>query len=319
MLICVSPVCLHKPSWANSSVPRRTSKVTLRVLNEYKTQVDATTGHLQQHYDEVLARLDALRTPTVSGQQESGRPSVYVEQVREEKDSIESCLQICRKFQADFEQTHFQLAQGHQPGNTSDNAVSAMAAKEITLASMTTLSSLKACGLEMAHAVNKLNNQAATANNRLIDVSSLSSGGQSRTQSEGVVGSDYQGQAEDKETESEEIQHELDSVKHLLHFCEDASSRATPERVHVVEDITVGDDSRQLCVSTVGDLFKVKNARAGDGSFQFIGSLAPEHLHEITMLHARGQHKLVTEEEESGESQEYLYNQIHAGGASRAG
>ena len=102
-------------------------------------------------------------------------------------------------------------------------------------------------------------------------------------------------------------------MKQLLHFCKDASSRATPDRVHVVEDITVGHDSHRLCLSTVGDLYRVNKAYAGDGSFQFFGSIAPEQLREITMLHSRGRRTRVTEDAEEGEAQEELHEQVRAG------
>ncbi|CAI6091372.1 unnamed protein product [Clonostachys chloroleuca] len=39
----------------------RTSKVTLKVLNEYKTEVNATTKYLEGHLEEILTRLEWLR------------------------------------------------------------------------------------------------------------------------------------------------------------------------------------------------------------------------------------------------------------------
>lgn len=314
-----SPLQYQEWDLANTRVGRRTSQVTLRVLNEYKSEVDATTRLVQQHFEDVLARLEGLRAPPVSGeeqQQETDHLTVYLEQMREEKNSVEHCLQICRRFQSDIEQAQFQLAQGSQNADVTDRSgpSSTVSTQEMTLAAATTFTRLKACGLEMAHAISELSKQATTARRRLNGEASSAHQGQNQSLDLGdlaKVGDESQAE------EVQGIEYELVSVKELLHFCKEASSRATPERVHIVEDISVGANGQQICVSTVGDLFKVNKAHAGDGSFQFFGSLAPQHLQELTMLHANQRQRLVGNEAEEGEALEELHDQIHASSASR--
>jgi hypothetical protein len=142
----------------------------------------------------------------------------------------------------------------------------------MTLAKTITLSGLKACGLEIADTVSKLTLHEVKARGRLREESTATS--QDRTETH---------------LEVQRLQHELDSVNELLNVCKNASSRATPDRVHIIENIAVGDNSQQFCVSTVGDLFKIKGATAGHGSFQFFGSIPAEPLQQIANMHKERQ------------------------------
>lgn len=96
------------------------------------------------------------------------------------------------------------------------------------------------------------------------------------------------------------IQRELDSVSQLSSCGKDASNRVTPNRVHVLKNIAVGDDSQQFCVSTVGDIFQIREASAGNGSFQFFGSITAEPLQDIVRLH-KEQHASNTTDAAAGE------------------
>ena len=242
---------------------RRTSRVTVSVLNEYKAAVDTTAQHLQAHFNELRDRVDGLTTPV----RQSTPRSILVEQMVQEQGSIEDCLQICRRFQADLEQMRFQLASGDRSPDPASRLTTA-SNDGITLAKTITLSSLQACGLEMADAVSRLILHQEKTEGRTLHESTTPI--QDRTETH---------------VEVQRLRRELDSVNQLLNVCKNASSRATPDRVHVLENITVGDGSQQFCVSTIGDLFKVKGATAGHGSFQFFGSIAPEPLQEIANMH----------------------------------
>lgn len=261
--------------------PRRTSKVTLRVLNEYKAEVDTTSTTLQRHVEELVGRLEGLTTPT--GQQASPQ-STNLDRLIQEKNSIEKCLQICRQFQADLDQMQFQLALESGSAGPASRLSIAMN-QNMTLASAITLSSLKACGLEMADAVSKLSLHQEKAQGRLSVEPAASPDDQAQTHA----------------FEVERLRSELDSVNQLLSFCKDASSRATRDRVHVVEDIVAGDESQQVCVSTVGDLFKVKGATAGHGSFQFFGAIDAGPLQDMVRMHRERHARHTTEEEAEAE------------------
>lgn len=225
--------------------------------------MDVTAQHLQNHFDELRDRLNGLTTPV--GGQTTPR-SMHLDQIVKEKRSIEGCLQICRRFQADLDQMQFQLVAGNYSANLPSRPTT-VSNENTTLAKTITLSSLQACGLEMADAVSKLTLHQEKAQGRLLE--------ESTTRLQGRT---------DTHLEVQRLQRELDSVNQLLNVCKNASSRATPDRVHVLENIAVGDNAQQFCVSTVGDLFKIKGATAGHGSFQFFGSIAAEPLQEIANM-----------------------------------
>lgn len=88
----------------------------------------------------------------------------------------------------------------------------------------------------------------------------------------------------DSERDLERLQSEVDSTKQRLAFFEDASARASSGRVHIVEDIIVGNNSAQVCTSAE-DLWSVKRVTAGHGSLQFVGSLPPDILMEVLRGH----------------------------------
>ncbi|KAI6777821.1 uncharacterized protein J7T54_002742 [Emericellopsis cladophorae] len=296
----------------------RTSKVTLRVLNEYKRGVDATTENLQNHFEDVLARLDALREPTTGGEQVAAHSSIHLEQMRDEKNSIEYCLQICRRFQADIEQRQFQIAQDCRLPVTASSHARSMPTKDMTLAGMTTLSCLKACGLETAHAIGKLSQQAIVAQGRLLEEQTPLPQITRQHSSDEDLGVGDEEPVDGQAFRAREIEGELASVKQLLHFCKEASSRATPDRVHNIRDISAGDRSQQICISSVGDLFKIRKAHVGDGALQMFGSFSPEHLRDITMIHSRGRDAAVTEQAGRGETQgQLLDGQVQAGSTNR--
>lgn len=238
------------------------------VLNEYKTEVDTTARQLQGYFEELRGRLDGLTTSTSS---QATPSSMSLDRMLQEKNSLESCLQICRQFQADLDQMQFQLARENQSAEPA-NLLTTVSNQDMTLAYAITLSSLKACGLEIADAVTKLTLHQEKARGRLMEGSAA-----------------HPQDPTDTQVEVQRLRHELDSVNQLLDVCKSASSRATSDRVHVIQNITVGDHSQQFCVSTVGDLFKIKGATAGHGSFQFFGSMASEPLQEIARMHA-GRH-----------------------------
>ncbi|CAH0025728.1 unnamed protein product, partial [Clonostachys rhizophaga] len=241
----------------------RTSKVTLKVLNEYKTEVNATTKYLEGHLEEILNRLEWLRQ---SAKEQSLTESTNTNPLDKEKNSIENCLKVCQQFQADLDKMQFQLISENRCSDTS-SGVMEIPTQDMPLANAITLSSLKSCSLEITDAISRLVLHEEKTKKRLL------------------IAPQIDEQAEDQELEVQRLQRELDSANQMLSFCKVASSRATPDRVHVLENISVGDNSQQVCVSSIGDLFKIKGATAGSGSFQFFGTMPAEPLQEIMKIH----------------------------------
>ncbi|KEY73245.1 hypothetical protein S7711_10158 [Stachybotrys chartarum IBT 7711] len=259
---------------------KSTIGIAIADTNFSRLGVDATTRYLEDHLEEVLSRLEWLTPPA---NEESLSENTDLSHMADEKTSTEKCLQICRQFQVDLDKMQFQIATIDRSSSTTRN-ITTLSARSMTLATTMTLSSLKACGMEITDTVSKLLLHQEKMKEKLL----------------AEPEKQLRGQAEAHELQVQRLQHELDSVKQLLSFCRDASSRATPNRVHVLENINVGDGSQQLCVSTVGDLFKINGATAGRDSLQLFGSISAEPLRDIIRLHkdqhANGNKQLTQEE-----------------------
>lgn len=58
----------------------------------------------------------------------------------------------------------------------------------------------------------------------------------------------------------------------------DAGQQASSGGVHVIEDISMGNDGQQILVFTTGELVEAKRVTAGNRVIQFVGSVSDESL-----------------------------------------
>lgn len=263
----------------------------MKVLNEYKTEVNATTKYLEGHLEEILTRLEWLRQST---KEQSLAESTNTNPLDKERNSIENCLKVCQQFQADLDKMQFQLISENRSSDTS-SGVMKLPTRDMPVANAITLSSLKSCSLEITDAISRLVLHEEKTKKRLL-----------------IAPYGVNEQAEEQELELQRLQRELDSANQMLSFCKVASSRATPDRALVLENISVGDNSQQVCVSSIGDLFKIKGATAGSGSFQFFGTMPAESLQEIMKIHEAYQ------ADQRGEAFTEEIHSSNSGGGSRA-
>lgn len=61
-----------------------------------------------------------------------------------------------------------------------------------------------------------------------------------------------------------------------------SSDQASLYRVHILEDISVADNSHQVVVATLGDLLNAKGISAGNGSVQWVGSMTESSLQQLS-------------------------------------
>lgn len=246
---------------------RRTSKVTLQVLNDYKDMLQDAKHDLQDHLRDISSRLDSALAPR--GHELSTGVMPDLERMQFEKESTERCLEICSQFLSHINTTHFQLASTRP--SSQENMPVAISVQELTLSDTMTLSTLKACSTKLLDNMMELRTQRDAVEERLQTNPTTAHGDQEA----------------DPQVNLQRLRGELDSTTERLAVCERAAAWVTSGQVHVVEDIEVGDGSQQLCVSTLGDLFKIKGARAGHGSLQFIGSTTEATLLKIIEASSR--------------------------------
>ncbi|KAK8096329.1 uncharacterized protein PG998_014197 [Apiospora kogelbergensis] len=228
----------------------RSTTVTLRVLNEYKDMIQSTTQDLEDHLEDISDRLKYLDVASPSSNEAT---DLDLQRIQNEINSTEQCLQICANVLVHINSMHLQPFPQLVQGNTQ------FSAEQFPRSYAITLNTLQGCSEMLNDTVSKLHEHQKTTQ----DLPSRDEFYRLST------------------TSADEIQRlrgELDSTRKRLAVCQEASDRASTDRIHMVEDITMGHDGQQLFVSTLGDLFNVKRATAGDRAIQFVGSISDESL-----------------------------------------
>lgn len=82
---------------------------------------------------------------------------------------------------------------------------------------------------------------------------------------------------------------EIKSVRQCLNICMQATDEAEKARINVMEDIATAEDSRQVLVSTIGDLIAAHRVTAGPRSLQAIGQMSDETLQHLSRTHGSPQ------------------------------
>ncbi|KZL87542.1 hypothetical protein CI238_01382 [Colletotrichum incanum] len=238
-------------SIALGSANLQSTTVTLQILNEYKDMIYSTAQDLEDHLEDVNAKLEHL----ILHQKETSQAlSSNIERIQNEKDSTEVCLEICAQVQARIDEMQFRPISPSQSSNE-------ISCRNMTRAMVMTLSTLSQCRDIITDNVSQLRRQQAEVDRERL-------------------GSQTMGLCEPLETEIKRLKEEADSTKECLTICNEASENA--ERgVHVLEDMTTGHDGQQVFVSTLGDLFRVKGATTGDRGIQFVGSVGEGSLQEF--------------------------------------
>lgn len=216
--------------------------------------INNTTTDLEDHLMVIEQKLEALSKKGVDDSTEDVMADL--QRIQAEKDSTEQCIQIVTSISTHINRIRFQPILEASSATVSQAGVG-LALRDLTWARVITSSALKECSDKLVDTAARLQNHSAETSERLEDPEA------------------------NPEVEANRLQAERDSARQRLVFCNEASDRAASDRVHIVEDITTGDDGRQLLVSTVGDLFKVKGMSAGSRSFQFIGSTSDATLQKI--------------------------------------
>lgn len=88
----------------------------------------------------------------------------------------------------------------------------------------------------------------------------------------------YLPRVENETHSDEEYQKEASGTETPLEICKQAESEANRQRVHLFEDVTTGNNSRQAIVTTLDDLISARRIKSGDSSFQALGRMSDESI-----------------------------------------
>jgi chromosome segregation ATPase len=228
------------------------------VLNEYKQLITNTASDLEDHLENIN---DKLRNIALQGAGISDTDAAERQQLQEERDSTQKCLEICAHVLTQIDQVH---------PNASINISATYQAPITTLSSLTsaklvTSSTMNACRENLTNTITELRRRLQDINNRLQKFS---------LQPLNI--------SNEQAAEQERLKEEREYVKQSLDMCTEASKQANQERTNVFEDISMADNGYQLIVSTVGELISARRITIGSGSLQLMGQVSDDSLQQIS-------------------------------------
>ena len=101
---------------------------------------------------------------------------------------------------------------------------------------------------------------------------------------------------QDKSTDEQKgLKVEMESLKQCLEVCAQASETTDHARVNEFQDVSAGDDSQQIIVSTIGDLISAQRVTAGARSAQWCGQMSDISIQQISRDRNQGTVGLTTE------------------------
>jgi hypothetical protein len=224
--------------------------------------INDTTSDLEEHLQQIDEKLQAI---SLQGKKISNQDAVEWEQIQEERDCTQKCLDICDQVSA-----HIDQVQGNSfkdistPPDASDRPV-VTKFSSLFLAKLVTSNVLKECEQKLASTNSQLKTHLQDINDRL-----------DKQHRQPV------GRSKDDAAEQEKIREQLESVKQCLAICARASEKADNNRTIVFDTVSMADDGHQVIVATLGDLISARNITIGARSMQVMGQLTDETIQKLS-------------------------------------
>lgn len=78
------------------------------------------------------------------------------------------------------------------------------------------------------------------------------------------------------------LQQDIDASKQCLEVCKEASNQVSHQKIHIIREVVADDDTDQVVVTTLADLFDVGKVLAKSGSAQLVGSMTDDTLQKLS-------------------------------------
>ena len=214
-----------------------------------------TKADLEEH----LCRIDD-RLQDIAPRASQAKDADDLKRMREEKNSTLNCLDICAQVSTYIEQ--YQATAIKNMSTSSDET------QDLTIrlpgksgdSGQVTAIALNECSEKLRNTTTELQKRLGFIHDRLNSTSTI-----------------------DPST----IEEERRSIQRCLDICDEAAFEAEKARTNTFEDVAVAEDSRQVVVSTVGDLISAKRVTAGARSLQLAGQMSDSSLQHILYAGAR--------------------------------
>ena len=226
--------------------------------------IEKTTSELEEHLEEINHRLSELQS---QGRTLSARDTAQHQEMQEEKDSTEKCLDICATVKSHISEVKSSVFQNISTrSGQSQGPITSL--DGLILAHTTASDALDQCNGTLEMAASALKRHLQDVDDRLKGQNFASTAPSSTS-----------------DKSHEKVEQDLNSTKEGLKqglaICAEASSKATEERVNVFEDVKIADDGQQVIVSTIGDLIMAKRVTAGNRSQQWMGQMSDASFQQL--------------------------------------
>lgn len=245
--------------------------------------IEEATSDLQDHLQLIDERMKSLTQNTAS------MPSLgplEVEEIIEEKKSIQQCLAICTQVS--------QLIETYQTRRMVHQASIESVPPQFSTFNAETATNDLLMGFK-----NKLSSNVNDLQVRLQEL-------EARLRK-------FSKESNDQQDLSllQAMKEERDSIARCLEICTDASDLTGTVRTNVYEDVTSADNSHQLVVSTIGDLISARHIINGSNSIQWLGQMSDDTIQKLS-----GDHKRIVpgNQTSTSQGQKGVFNDLYGAG-----
>lgn len=227
-----------------SSSIRRNSKLNQQVLEEYSEMIKDTSYGLQIH----LQRIDEKLVRIIADDAVSSDTSV---DLQDEKAVTKQCLQICDKARS-----YIESLQDEQPALTQNTGPATV-------------------GIVQTQFEAQLLTNKTLNDNRNKIVETI---GHLQERLDSMVSDKRPGRDHGRI----QLQEDINASRQCLEVCNQAAQQVSHQKIHMVGEVVAEDDTDQVVVTTLADLFEVRKVWAKNRSAQLVGSMTDDTLQKMS-------------------------------------
>jgi len=221
---------------------RRRSKLAQEALEAYGEMVQDTTYNLELR----LQRIEEAITATDSAAAGPNVESNASINLQDEREVTRQCLRICQDAQAHIESLQRQQQPlPQQPSSPLEGTVRGHFEAEIKTSQV-----LNGNRDNLVQTISYLQQRLASV----------------------MAGSDES----ERRQKVTSLREEINVAKQCLEVCKEASTQIQLRKIHVIGEVIADDDTDQVVITTLADLFDVKKVMAKNRTTQLVGSMSDE-------------------------------------------
>jgi len=214
------------------------------VLERYSEMIKDTTYNLQIHLQRVDEKLASIAADSTDN------PGTNVD-LQDEREVTRQCLRICQDAMS-----YLENLQDRQPSSPQ------VAAPR----NAGTVRNLFDAEVMTRQTLNESRDRIVATMGRL----------------QGRLDSLISSEGSEHESQRSRLQEDIYISKQCLEVCKAASDRVSYQKIHIIGEVRADDDTDQVVITTLADLFDVGKVLAKSRSAQLVGSMSDESLQKVS-------------------------------------